>query len=150
MSPLQIATKNRLLKHRGGTHPETPHTPPPLPMSATIFLPSSKHMSAIIYYLSVSRTNGHCHLPFSKMLCLATRSHSPLTSKLMHSQSSYSSDQVSAAALCPPANSCLPLFLPVVSRCVLRYPAMARMLPFATICSLLVRTWTQAILVPTG
>jgi len=126
VSPLQIATE-RLLKHHRGTHRARPHTPPPLPMPATIFLPSSKHMLTIISYLTVSRSksNGRCqcHLPFSKMLRLATRSHSPLTSKLMRSQSSYSSDQASAAALCPLATSCLPLFLPVVSRCVIRHPA---------------------------
>jgi hypothetical protein len=151
VSPLQITTENRLLKHRGGTHPARPHTPPPLPMPATIFLPSSKHMPTIISYLSVSRSNGRCHLPFSKMLRLATRRHSPLTSKLMCSQSSYSSDQASAAALCPLSTSCLPLFLPVVNRCLLRHPDHhGKNEPFATICSLPVRTWTQAILVPTG
>ena len=107
-------------------------------------------MLTIISYLTVSRSksNGRCqcHLPFSKMLRLATRSHSPVTSKLMRSQSSYSSDQASAAALCPLATSCLPLFLPVVSRCVLRHPAhRGKNAPFATICSLPVRTWTQHI-----
>jgi len=143
-------------------------------MPATIFLPSSKHMPTIISFLSTTakpnfitrkqRNYNYHHLllvskqiqrplppPFQQDARLAMRSHSPLTSKLMCLQSSYSS----GSGVCCRSMPTGYLMFAIASPCCEQVCPPPPCSPwqectFVTICSLPVRTWTQAILVPTG